>query len=74
MVWGQIAGAVVGGVMANQAAKKQAAAMDRANAMSNQGYTDARPYITDVMSRGQGTLNDILATGCLLYTSPSPRD
>ena len=63
MVYGQIAGAVIGGVMANRAAKRQAAAMDRANAANNQGYTDARPYITDVMSRGQGALNDILATG-----------
>lgn len=63
MVWGQIAGAVIGGVMANQAAKKQANAINAANAMSNQGYTDARPYITDLMSRGKGALNNQLATG-----------
>jgi len=63
MVWGQIAGAVVGGYMANQAAKKQASAMDRANALNNQGYTDARPYITDVYSRGQDALNRAIDTG-----------
>lgn len=62
-MFGSIAGALIGGIMSNNAAKKQAAAMDRANAMSNQGYTDARPYITDMMSRGKGALNDILATG-----------
>ena len=63
MVWGQIAGAVIGGVMSQRAAKKQANAINAANAMSNQGYTDARPYITDMMSRGQAALNSQLATG-----------
>ena len=53
MVWGQVAGAVIGGVMANQAAKKQANAINAANAMNNQGYTDSRPYITDLMSEGR---------------------
>lgn len=62
-MWGQIASAVVGGYMSQQAAKKQAAATAAANAASNQGYTDAKPYITDVYKRGKAALNDILDTG-----------
>jgi len=58
-----IAGSVIGGMMNRSAAKKQQAAINNANAMSNQGYTDARPYITDVMSRGKAALGGILDTG-----------
>ena len=60
MVWGQIAGAVVGGYMANQAAKKQAGAIDAANRMSNMGYLDAQPYIQFGYSGGKGALQDVL--------------
>tara|TARA_B100001057_G_scaffold294338_1_gene294440 strand:+ start:4448 stop:5488 length:1041 start_codon:yes stop_codon:yes gene_type:complete len=63
MVWGQVAGAVVGGYMANQAAKKQAKAMDAANRMSNMGYLDAQPYINFGYSGGKGALQDVLNTG-----------
>jgi len=63
MVWGQIAGAVIGGVMANNAAKKQASAQDAATRMQMQGYTDARPYIQDMYKKGQDALNNQLNTG-----------
>ena len=63
MVFGQIAGAVVGGYMANQAAKKQAAAMDRANAANNMGYTDARPYVLDVYKGGTEAMKNQLDAG-----------
>ena len=71
-MWGQIASAVVGGYMSQQAAKKQAAAMDRANAASNQGYTDARPYITDVYNRGQSALEGILSQGAYTGQTYAP--
>lgn len=63
MVWGQIAGAVIGGVMANQAAKKAASAQQYAADKANQGYDDARPYVTDMYKGGQNALNSILNTG-----------
>ena len=62
-MWGQIAGAVIGGYMNNKAAKKAAGAQDRATAAQMQGYTDARPYIQDMYKGGQGALNDALAAG-----------
>lgn len=63
MVWGQIAGAVIGGVMSNNAAKKQAGAMDRASALQAQGYTDARPYVQDMYKGGKAGLDSALAAG-----------
>ena len=69
MVWGQIAGAVVGGYMANQAAKKQASAMDRANQMSNMAYLDAQPFTKFGYQGGQDALKDVLATGA--YGGPT---
>ena len=53
MVWGQIAGAVIGGVMSNNAAKKQAGANKYATDMQMQGYNDARPYITGMYQGGR---------------------
>jgi len=69
MVWGQIAGAVAGAYMSNRAAKKQAAAMDRANQMSNMGYLDAQPYTLFGYKGGQGALKDVLKTGA--YGGPT---
>ena len=63
MVWGQIAGAVIGGVMANSAAKKQASATDRAAALQAQGYTDARPYVQGMYEGGQAGLDSALDAG-----------
>ena len=63
MVWGQIAGAVIGGVMSNNAAKKQAGANKYATDMQMQGYNDARPYITGMYQGGQAGLDSALAAG-----------
>lgn len=66
---GQIAGAVIGGIMNRNAAKSQAAAQDRATQAQMQGYTDAREYIKDMYERGQGALDDALAAG--YYRGPT---
>lgn len=63
MVWGQIAGAVIGGVMANKAAKKQANAQNYATEMQMRGYTDARPYIQDMYKGGTDALKAKLGAG-----------
>ena len=68
-MFGQIAGAVIGGLMANRAAKNQARAMDRATEAQMLGYTDARPYIQDMYAGGTAALNDALAAGA--YTGPT---
>jgi len=65
----QIGGSLVSGYMANKAAKKQSAAQDRANQMSNMGYLDSRPYLTAGYEGGQNALNNALATGA--YTGPT---
>ena len=64
-----IGGSLVSGYFANQAAKKQAKAMDRANQMSNMGYLDARPFVTAGYQGGQNALNNALATGA--YQGPT---
>lgn len=63
MVWGQIAGAVIGGYMSNNAAKKQAGAMDRASALQARGYEDAAPYIQGMYAGGKAGLDEALAAG-----------
>lgn len=63
MPWGQIAGAVIGGVMANQAAKKSASAQRYAADQSALGYTDARPYITGMYQTGKTALDNALEQG-----------
>lgn len=60
---GQVIGGIAGGILADRSAKRQANAINAANEANNRGYTDARPYITDMYRRGKGALNDILNTG-----------
>ena len=62
-MFGQIAGSLIGGIFANKAAKKQAAAQDRATRLQMQGYTDARPYIQDMYKKGTDALNTALDAG-----------
>ena len=62
-MFGQIAGAVIGGVMANQSAKADRKNTRYMNEMNNRGYTDARPYITGAYEGGQKALDDALAKG-----------
>ena len=68
-MWGQIAGAVIGGVMSNRAAKKQANAINAANQASNAGYLDAQPYIRDMYRGGTDALNSALDAG--YYNGPT---
>ena len=62
-MFGQIAGSLIGGYFGNNAAKKQAAAQERATALQMQGYTDARPYIQDMYKKGTDALNSSLSAG-----------
>lgn len=66
---GQIAGSVIGGVMSNNAAKRQASAQDRASALQAQGYTDARPYVKGMYEGGQAGLDSALSAG--YYSDPT---
>lgn len=66
---GQIAGAVIGGVMANKAAKddrRAAAAADRLRMMP---YLDTRPFLQDFYKGGTDAFNTGLNTGA--YTGPT---
>lgn len=60
---GQIAGSLVGGYFANQAAKKQAGAMAEANRLNNMGYLDAQPYIRSGYRGGRDALNKMIDMG-----------
>ena len=68
-MFGQIAGAIIGGIASRNAAKKQASATQYAADKANQGYDDAREYITGMYAGGQGALDDALATGA--YAGPT---
>lgn len=63
MGWGAIAGAAIGGIFANQAAKKQASAMDRATAANAEAYRDARPYVLGMYQGGTNAMENQLDTG-----------
>ena len=63
MAWGAIAGAVIGGVMANKAAKKSAAAQDRATEAQMAGFNLAKPYIEAGYKGGQAGLDYSLDKG-----------
>ena len=62
-ILGSVAGSYLMGNATKKAAKMDAAAQRYAADKTAQGYDDARPYITDAYSRGQGFLNDQLAAG-----------
>lgn len=62
-MFGNILGSVVGGIFANQAAKRQAKAMDRANAMRMMPYTDLQPYLLDFYEKGTDAFKDALDKG-----------
>ena len=63
MAWVVIGSAVVGGIAANSAAKKNAAAMDRANEQNNQYLNAAMPYIKDNMESVTDTYKNMLESG-----------
>ena len=62
-MFGQIAGSVIGGMFANKAAKRQAAAMDRANQMRMMPYLDMQPNLKDFYSGGTDALQSGLDAG-----------
>jgi len=62
-MWGQIAGAVIGGIMGNKRAQEDRKAMDRANAANMAGFNQYKPYVDAGLSGGQGAFNDVLNTG-----------
>jgi hypothetical protein len=68
-MWGQIAGAVIGGVMGNRSAKHQAAAMDRANAAKMAGFNQYKPFVDENLTGGQDALKGVLDAG--YYDGPT---
>lgn len=61
--WGQVAGAVLGGVLGNKGAKADRAAVERANAQNNQYINAAMPYIKDQLGDVSGFYNDMINKG-----------
>ena len=62
-MWGQIIGAVAGGLLANKAAKDDRAAQERMNEQNNQYINAAMPYIKDNMESVTDTYKNMLETG-----------
>ena len=62
-MWGQIAGAVIGGVMGQKSAKADRRAQAESDRMNNMGYMDSRPYITGGYQGGQDAMNAALEKG-----------
>lgn len=62
-MWGQIAGAVIGGVMGQKSAKADRAAQAESDRMNNMAFMDARPYITGAYGGGQNALDAALEKG-----------
>ena len=62
-MFGQIAGSIIGGMFANKAAKRQAAAMDRANQMRMMPYLDVQPFLKDFYSGGTDAFKSGLDAG-----------
>lgn len=63
MAWVMIGSALIGGVMANSAAKKQASAINKANEQNNQYLNAAMPYVKDNLESVKGYYNDMLTAG-----------
>lgn len=62
-MWGQIAGAVIGGAAGIFGAKKGAAAQDRATAASMAGFNQYKPFVDRNLAGGEGALNSVLDQG-----------
>lgn len=58
-----IIGSIIGGMMANSAARRQAAAIDRANEQNNQYLNAVMPYIEDNISTVSSDLEALRAAG-----------
>ena len=66
-----IIAAMVGGVMANKAAKTQANAIDRANEQNNQYLNAAMPYIEDNMANVSGSMQAMRPYTGETYAAPN---
>jgi len=73
-MFGQVLGAVIGGMATKSAAKTDAKAQRYAADKSAEGYTDARPFINDMYRGGQNALNAALNTGAYTDTTLAPMD
>lgn len=62
-MWGQIIGAVAGGLLANKGAKADRAAQERMNEQNNQYINAAMPFIKDNMQSVSDTYKNMLETG-----------
>lgn len=62
-MWGQIIGAVAGGLLANKGAKADRAAQERMNEQNNQYINAAMPYIKDNMASVSDMYKNMLETG-----------
>ena len=62
-MWGQIIGAVAGGVLGNKGAKEDRANVDAANRANNRYYEAAFPYVSGAMSNLDSAYNDMVANG-----------
>ena len=63
MAWIIVGSTVVGGIMANSAAKKQAAAIDRQNEAAMAGYYQYEPYVDAGLKGGETAFNNVLDQG-----------
>lgn len=63
MVWGQIAGAVIGGVMANKAAKNQSNAMNAATQANMAGFNMSKPFLKYGYNQNKDAYNTALDMG-----------
>jgi len=68
-MWGQIAGAVIGGIMGNKRAQDDRKAMDRANAANMAGFNQYKPYVDAGLKGGQDAFNSALNAG--YYQGPT---
>ena len=68
-MWGNIIGAVAGGILSGNAAKKKAAAIDRMNEANMAGFNQYKPYVDAALKGGEDAFNKVLDTG--YYQGPT---
>ena len=62
-MWGQIAGAVIGGVMGRKGAKDDRRFQEEQNRLNREGWDMSKPYIKDMYESGKTELDKIKAGG-----------
>ena len=74
-IWGQIGGAVIGGIMAKKGAKDDRRYQDEQNRLNREGWDMSKPYIKDMYADGKTELDKIKAGGAYsgdTYAGPNP--